>query len=182
MADLGSLGLELEDLPRRHGRRPQVNVVVALTTLLGVDDEPGELVWAGPITAQTARRIAADGTWRRLLVDPRTGRLDEMSAETYEPPQEMRDLVITRDRTCRGIGCRVPADRCDLDHRVPYPDGPTSPANFDPACRSWHRIKTFTDTTVEADGAGGLWITLVEQPPSGVEPPDDPDPPDVPPF
>ena len=36
--------------------------------------------------------------------------------------------MIARDKTCRGLGCRVPAARCDLDHRVPYErGGPTSP-------------------------------------------------------
>ena len=39
----------------------------------------GELVGYGPVTAEVARRIAADGTWRRLLTDPRTGRFDELS-------------------------------------------------------------------------------------------------------
>ena len=197
LADLGALGLRLEDLPRRHGRRPQVNVVVALSTLIGADDEPAELAGIGPIAASTARRIAAEGTWRRLLVDPRTGRLDEVSADTYAPPQDLVDFVIARDQTCRGLGCRIPAERCDLDHRVAYPEGPTAVDNFDPACRPWHRIKTLTDTSVEVDEHGGLWITLpsgrryhrpaepvldhpglVEKRPPEVQPPDDPDPPD----
>jgi hypothetical protein len=207
LAELGEHALAVADLPRRHGRRPQIGVVVSRTTLLGLDDEPGELVGVGPITAQVARRIAGDGTWRRLLSEPRTGRLAEPSAGTYEPPQELRDFVIARDRTCRGLGCRMPADRCDLDHRVPWPQGRTDEDNLDPACRGWHRAKTLTDVTVEPDGQGGLWITLpsgrcyhrpaepildhaglFEQPPPAVDPPDDPDPPapfaslDVPPF
>ena len=211
LADLGEHALAVADLPRRQGRRPQIGVVVALTTLLGLDDEPGELVGVGPITAQVARRIAGDGTWRRLLTEPYTGRLAEISVDTYEPPQELRDFVIARDRTCRGLGCRMPADRCDLDHRVPWPQGRTEAANLDPDCRSWHRAKTLTDVTVEPDGHGGLWITLpsgrryhrpaepildhpglVEQPPIEADPPDDPDPPqslesldpldDIPPF
>jgi hypothetical protein len=43
---------------------------------------------------------------------------------------------------------------------VPHPAGRTEPANLDPACRSWHRVKTLTDTRVASDGAGGLLITL----------------------
>jgi hypothetical protein len=160
LGDLGTHGLAVEELPRRQGRRPQIQVVVALSTLLGVDDEPAELVGMGPVSAETARRIAAGGTWRRLLTDPVTGGLVELSTDAYEPPQQMRDFVLARDRTCRGLGCRLPADRCDLDHRVPHPAGRTEPANLDPACRSWHRIKTLTDTRVAPDGAGGLLITL----------------------
>ncbi len=146
-------------LPVRHGRRPHIQVVVGAGTLLGLDDDPAELVGYGPITADVARRIAADGTWQRVLTDPRTGRFDEMSAATYEPPQDLRDHVVARDRTCRGPGCRMAADRTDLDHRVPHPRGPTSPDNLYAACRPFHEDKTLTDTTVTDDGAGGLRVT-----------------------
>ena len=141
-------GLPARRLPEHKGRRPQIRVVVAATTLLGLDDRPGELVGYGPVTAEVARRIAEDGTWRRLLTDPRTGRFDELSVSTYEPPQDMQDHVTERDGTCIGAGCRMPADRCDLDHRVPHPRGPTSAGNLDPWCRTEHRIKTVTDTVV----------------------------------
>ena len=160
LGDVGVHGLAAEDLPVRHGRRPQIQVTVALTTLLGLDELPGELAGYGPITAQTARRIAADGTWRRVLTDPRTGRFDELSVDCYEPPQDMADHVIARDRTCRTPGCRTPAARCDLDHRDPYPRGPTSAGNLDPECRAHHNVKTHTDTTVLRDPDGGLTFTL----------------------
>ncbi len=160
LGDLAEHGLATEDLPVRHGRRPHVQVTVALSTLLGLDEGPGELAGYGPVTAATARRIAADGVWRRLLTDPRTGRFDELSVQTYEPPQDMVDHVLARDRTCRWPGCRAPADRCDLDHRVPHPRGPTAAANLQVLCRSHHTVKTHTPTVVEADGAGGLRVTL----------------------
>src|SRR4051794_1257953 len=124
LADVGARGLALgvtdtgTPLPTRKGRAPQIGVVVAASTLLGLDEEPGELAGVGPVTAPLARRIAADGTWRRLLTDPRTGRLDEVSADTYTPPQDMVDHVTTRDGLCRGIGCRIAAAACDLDHEV----------------------------------------------------------------
>src|SRR5206468_3387662 len=53
----------------RRGRAPQVQVTVALSTLLGLDDQPGELTGHGPIPAVLARELAHDptGTWRRLL-------------------------------------------------------------------------------------------------------------------
>jgi hypothetical protein len=146
-------------LPTRQGRRPQIQVVVSLATLLGLDDRPGELAGYGPITAEVARKIACEGTWRRLLTDPRTGRFDELSVDTYEPPQDMRDHVIARDRTCREPGCRMPADRSDLDHRIPHPRGPTHADNLYAACRSFHEIKTLTDTRVVDDGEGGMRVT-----------------------
>ncbi len=160
LGDLGVQGLAGEDLPLRHGRRPQVQVTVAATTLLGLDDRPGGLAGYGAITADTARRIAADGTWRWLLTDPRTGRFDELSVDTYEPPQDMVDHVAARDVTCRSPGCRQPASRCDLDHRVPHPRGPTAAANLQLLCRAHHTVKTHTATAVEIDGTAGLRFTL----------------------
>jgi 5-methylcytosine-specific restriction endonuclease McrA len=148
-------------LKTRQGRRPTIQVTVSIETLLGLRDDPGELAGYGPITADTARRIASEGTWRRLLTDPRTGRFDELSVDTYEPPQDIRDHVIARDPVCIGIGCRLPWNRCDLDHRVPHPRGPTSAGNLEPWCRTGHQIKTFTDTEVVDDPTrdGGRLVT-----------------------
>jgi hypothetical protein len=149
LADLGDHGLRHDRLPTRHGREPHLQVVVAASTLLGADDEPAELVGAGPVTAPVARRIAGDGVWRRLLTDP-VGQLLDVSVDTYEPPQWMRDLVVARDRTCQGPGCRMPAARCDLDHTVEWPCGPTCPANLCALCRTHHRVKTLTDASCRA--------------------------------
>ncbi len=166
LADIGARGLALAvtdtgaPLPTRKGRRPQIGVVVAATTLLGLDEEPGELAGVGPVTAGLARRIAADGEWRRLLTDPRTGRLDEVSADTYAPPQDMVDHVVTRDGTCRGIGCRISAARCDLDHEVPWPAGPTAVSNLQALHQRHHDVKTHTDTTVETEPDGTTIWTL----------------------
>jgi hypothetical protein len=166
LADMAAVGLDrsLTDtgapLPTRHRRRPQIGVLVAGSTLLGLDDEPGELAGVGPVTAGLARRIAADGSWRRLLTDPRTGRLDEVSAGTYTPPQDMVDHVISRDGTCRGIGCRIPAAACDLDHQLPWPAGPTTISNLHALHQRHHDAKTHTDTTVLTEPDGTTVWTL----------------------
>src|SRR4051812_13759952 len=114
-------------LPRWHGRRPSIQVTVALSTLLRMDDQPGELAGHGPIPAELARRIAADptGTWRRLVTDP-LGRLVDHGRNVYKPPAELRDYVIARDRTSRFPGEHRDARRCDLDHRIRWSDGGTT--------------------------------------------------------
>lgn len=159
LADLAVDGLARDRLPTRHGRAPQIGVVVAASTLRGDDDQPAELVGVGPITAPAAREIAADGVWRRLLTDP-AGNLIDVSTTTYEPPQAMRDLVLTRDRTCQAPGCRTPAQACDLDHTLEHPCGPTCPGNLCALCRGHHRVKTLTDTRYRPDGRGGHTWTL----------------------
>ncbi|WP_375504007.1 DUF222 domain-containing protein, partial [uncultured Jatrophihabitans sp.] len=90
-----------------QGRRPTVQVSVALSTLLNLDDEPGDLDGYGPVPAQLARRMAADpsGTWRRLVIDPLGGVID-VGRTAYEPPQDLAEHVIARDRICRFPGCR----------------------------------------------------------------------------
>jgi hypothetical protein len=95
-----------DELPREHGLRPSVQVTVALSTLLGLDEQPGELSGSGPIPAAVARRIAADetGTWRRLLTDERAHLVD-YGRTTYRPPKDLAEHVIARDRTCRYPHC-----------------------------------------------------------------------------
>lgn len=141
LADLGAQLLARDDLPRRHGRRPSLQVTLAATTALGLDDAPGELAGYGPIPAWLGRELAADATWRRILTDPADGTLVDYGTTVYEPPQGLRDLVVAKHRRCRGPGCRVPAERCDLDHVVEFPEGPTAEPNLGPLCRHDHRRK-----------------------------------------
>ena len=178
---------------------PSVHVVVGVGTLLGEDDEAGWLAGYGPISAQTARRIAADptGTWRKLFTDPRTGRMDELSATTYQVPADMDRHVRARDNTCRWPGCTRPARRCDTDHRIPWPAGPTETANLQCLCRTHHRIKTHTRTTTRLEEDTGHTIVTLPSGHTYRRPPDPPlgkpDPPhaehpppdpadDIPPF
>jgi len=130
-------------LPREHGMRPSVQVTVALSTLLGLDEQPGDLDGHGPIPASVARRIAADqtGTWRRLVTDE-MGRLLDYGRNTYRPPKDLTEHVIARDRTCRFPNCNRKAGRCELDHRQPWEQGgATNEANLDALCSRHHHGK-----------------------------------------
>ena len=134
-------------LPRKHGRRAEVQVTVAATTLLGLDQLPGELASFGPIPASMAREIAQDGTWRRLLTDPGTGTLVERGTVTYRPGADLTAFVVARDVTCTFMGCGQPAWRCELDHREPFDparpaDEQTTAENLDARCKHHHEQKT----------------------------------------
>jgi hypothetical protein len=153
--------LPVDRLPQWQGRRPHIQVVVALSTLLGLDQQPGELTGYGPIPAQLARRLAADptGTWRRLVTDP-TGQLLDYGTTRYRPPQHLIDHITTRDRTCRGPGCHRPAHRCDIDHLHPRcRDGHTTPANLTAQCRRHHHLKDDAGWTVHRHPDGTLTWT-----------------------
>ena len=134
-------------LPRKHNRRAEIQVTVAATTLLGLDELPGELAGHGPIPASMARAIARDGTWRRLLTDPTDGRLVARGTVTYRPGADLTGLVTARDVTCTFMGCGQPAWRCELDHREPFDPGrpadeQTVAGNLDALCKHHHELKT----------------------------------------
>lgn len=121
----------------------RVSVVVALTTLLGLDEGIGELPGYGFVTGSHVREVAmAHGSvWRRLVTD-RAGQVIDVSPYRYRPDASTSRLVITRDAVCRGPGCTHPAARCDLDHRAPWPDGATTAANLAAVHRGHHNLKT----------------------------------------
>jgi hypothetical protein len=139
LVDLGVAALHDPLLPRAQGIRPTVQVTVALSTLLGCHEQPGELAAHGPIPAPIARHIAADptGTWRRLITDP-TGALLDHSTTTYRPPANLTALIIARDQTCTFPGCQRAAHRCDLDHEVPASTGGATNADNLAALRLSH--------------------------------------------
>ncbi len=138
-------------LPRYTGLRPTIQVSVALSTLLGQDNQPAELDGHGPIPAALARRLADDptGTWRRLVTDP-LGTLLDHGRTVYKPPAALRDFIIARDRTCRFPSCNRPACRCELDHILAWDDnGQTNEPNLQALCCRHHHMKHDTDWTVE---------------------------------
>ena len=118
-------------------------MTIALSTLLGYDQQPGELDGHGPIPTDLALRLAADptATWRRLITDEH-GRLLDYGRTTYRPPADLTRHVIARDQTCRFPTCNRKAHRCELDHTHPWhTGGTTDPANLNALCRRHHHAK-----------------------------------------
>jgi hypothetical protein len=156
-------GLPHHGLPELQGRRPSIQVVVSADTLLGLDDEPAHLDGYGPITAHTARRLAADqsGTWRRLLTDPDTGHLLDISAQRYRPSQRLRDYVSARDSVCAFPTCNQPGYRCEYEHIKPYQQGGrTCRANAALACRRHNLCKINTGWGYRRNSDGSFtWTT-----------------------
>ena len=61
----------------------------------------------------------------------------------YRPSKKLIDFIRCRDMTCRFPGCNRPATETDVDHTVPWPQGPTSASNLKCLCRHHHLLKTF---------------------------------------
>lgn len=97
--------------------------------------------WAVPVSWITDAALTGNAFWHRMVLQPVTG--DVLSHEyvgRFSP--DVLDLALRfRDGVCQAPGCMVPAERCDIDHRVPHPHGPTSAANLGPLCRRHHTFK-----------------------------------------
>jgi hypothetical protein len=149
--------------------RTEIRITVALTTLLGLDEHPGDLTGIGPIDATTARdlALAAGGVWRRIITDPLSGTVLDVGRTTYRPPRALARHVHVRDQTCARPGCTTPAEACDLDHTIEYhhppdgqPPGTTADHNLGPLCRRDHRLKTDGGFTLRQTAPGTyLWTT-----------------------
>ena len=136
------------DVPAAAFARPVINVTVPIQTLMGVSDDPGCLSGGTVVPATLARMIARQpgSTWHRMLTDE-AGRCVEVSTTSYSPTPTIWNDVVARWSTCFRAGCDRPAADCQLDHRVPFPAGPTSNRNLQPACERDHKAK-------HADGFG----------------------------
>jgi hypothetical protein len=64
-----------------------------------------------------------------------------LAEDRYVPSRKLRHLLHARNQTCTAPACNAQAVFSDLDHTVPYPDGPTDQCNLNPKCRRHHRTK-----------------------------------------
>jgi hypothetical protein len=152
LAALGHDILARPGLPRSGRARPSVHITIPGCVLNGCQQHLAHLRGHGPVTGGTARDLATDGIWRRLLTDPASGTLLDLGRSTYVPSQALADHVRTRDDRCRFPGCGQPATRCDLDHTLAWDDGGhTTASNLGALCRHHHRLKTHATWQVHQD-------------------------------
>jgi hypothetical protein len=143
----------------------RTDVIVPAATLAG-GDQPGQIPGWGPVTAPTARALAAgmpdpdasgtatstdrgrerqlgytlagDAQWRRLLTDPASGAVLDYGTTRYRPPAALADHVRARDGRCYEPGCTTVAADCDLDHIRNSPVGPSPRPDPDGATAAWN--------------------------------------------
>jgi hypothetical protein len=140
-----------------------VRIVVPFEVAAGLSDAACELPGHGWVTAAHARQImtAPGSIWQRLAVEVDSGRALELSTDCYRPTAAMVAHVRAVDGVCRAPGCQVPAERCDLDHVVPWPRGETRVSNFESLSRGCHNGKTAGVWVVERVQDDGLrWTSL----------------------
>lgn len=139
LVELARRALDGGELPETGGVRPHVTVTVDLPTLIG-DPGSAQLAWAGPVSGETARRLACDAGVTRVITAGPSELLDVGRATRVVPAAIRRALVI-RDRGCRFPGCDRPPEWTDAHHLRHWADGgPTCLANLILLCRFHHRL------------------------------------------
>jgi Domain of unknown function (DUF222) len=135
-------------------RRGVVDLHIDLTTLAGLDSNPGEISDGfGPIIADVARQVAAsehDSEWRVTVTDPDSGTVVWNGITRRRPTVAQRRYLEARHRRCVFPGCRMPALESDIDHTRDFAKGgATAVSNLGPLCRHHHRLKHEGEWRVE---------------------------------
>jgi hypothetical protein len=155
----------------RHGRPVHLNLTMTMAAFAGLSRDPAVLTGHGAITADLAVAMARSIATLSVQLTDADGRTTAVGGTTYVPSRAVKDQVLAAAGTCRFPSCRMPAYRCDLDHRVPYdhaqPErgGQTSCENLDPLCRHHHLLKTYLRWTARRDFTDGL--TMMWTSPTG---------------
>ncbi len=139
LVELARRALDGGGLPETGGVRPHVTVTVDLPTLTGT---PGsaKLAWAGPVSGETARRLACDADVARVITAGPSEVLD-VGRATRVVPAAIRRALMIRDRGCRFPGCDRPPEWTDAHHLRHWAEGgPTCLANLILLCRFHHRL------------------------------------------
>jgi hypothetical protein len=147
------------------------------TSLLLVDP-------AGVLTRVVRLPTAPPGGWTRQLLHQAVrarldlGDLPALRCDTYAPTVAITEQVRARNPRCTAYDCPTRAHRCDLDHDVPWPRGPTAVDNLAPRHRRHHELKTrgLVRTRLNQDGSvehsmlTGLTVTTRPEPLPGYAP------------
>ncbi|WP_354560231.1 DUF222 domain-containing protein [Gordonia sp. PvP123] len=153
--------------------RATFHIVVNLSTLIGLDDDPAFLDRHGIIDSDTARTLLAEA--RRTYIQPTPAEPEtapapvapeaDRSSTRYTPSKKLQALVRAGELCCAFPGCNAPVWQIDLDHTDPFDHtdprrgGPTDARNLKPLCRFHHRIKTFTSWQDHQDEFLTAWFT-----------------------
>jgi hypothetical protein len=123
--------------------RGVVDIRVDLTTLLGMDDQPGEIPGWGPVIADITRQLVSDADkaeWRMAIIHQE--QLVDVITTKRRPTKTQKRMVEARNPTCVFPGCRMPARQSDLDHQNPWAvTHRTQTSGLEPLCRHHHKLK-----------------------------------------
>jgi len=128
-------------------------------------DTPGEIPGVGPTPIELVRDMIHDAKIRWLTVSADNGRLLDRNPTSWRIPANVHAHADTAYPMGVGPYSNVPAERCDGEHVIRHPNGPTNTDNIVPMDRGWHRPKTHTpDMHVKRRPDGRIeWTTPLGQ-------------------
>jgi hypothetical protein len=122
---------------------------------------PGTASSTGERSARVQEFLTALGLSPGALAPIAQDACDHRHAEPrYAPSRKLRHLIRARTQTCTAPGCGGQSVHADLDHLLPYPDGPTDECNLHPPCRAHHRAKQAPGWRVAQPEPGVIRWTL----------------------
>ena len=118
----------------------QLNVTVALETLLALKGSPAaEIAGAPLLSAATVRRLACDSTVRRIVIDPGSVVVDVGRNRRVVTPAARAAVIAREGGQCGCPGCDRPGR--DVHHLKPWAEGgPTDVSNQVLLCYWHHRL------------------------------------------
>ncbi len=137
------------------------------------DDAPPPPPPPPPPPAPAPASTGLDDNVRRALTGLAGSAHPAGAPGSYQVPRRLRRLLTVRSPHCEWPGCGARATRCDQDHDLAWPDGPTCACNLGPACRRHHRVKQ-TGWTKTRTATGLTWTGpsgRSRHSPSGHQPP-----------
>ena len=142
--------------------RPVVNLTVPLQTVMGISDSPGVLSGGQVVPAGLSRMIAQTpgATWHRMLTDP-AGHMVDLSTTGYQPTKAIWEQVVAEHGVCFRPRCDTPATESEIDHRVAWPAGATSPGNLWPGCKRDHKAKHAPGFTIRQTETGSFALVTL---------------------
>jgi hypothetical protein len=148
LVELATRALDRGELPTEGGERPHLTVTIDYDTLTQQIRE-ATLDGVGPISPESARRLACDAGVIPMLLGTRSEPLD-VGRKSYAVPTPMRRALVQRDGGCAHPGCAIPPEWCTAHHIVPWLDGgPTALHNLVLLCPHHHRMVHHSQWTIE---------------------------------
>lgn len=146
------------DTRSRNGAPVTGTVIVDLPTLTGDAPGVGELGYAGPITAETARRLLCDAHIARVITAGTSEILDVGRAQRTATPAQARAILAIWKGCAR---CGAPPSFCEA-HHIEWWDrdhGPTDLDNLLPLCWACHTAVHTTGLTITRHPDGTITFT-----------------------
>lgn len=98
-----------------------------------------EIPGVGPISVAAARALASDSILKVLVV--KGSDVKAVAHYGYTIPAALRTAVLETYPECVVEGCHE-IKRLEIDHVIPWPEGPTAYENLVRICVHHHRLKT----------------------------------------